>query len=125
MTLSSMSCTCVRAITTSILRFVSFFDDSMASSEGPSWREQKRLLQPAFSPASLLQMSPVVVSAAQRYLDGRAASYGEAIEIFSDMRRLVLSIAGRLLMGVDLTGQAADIVVEAVFAAFGYGRFQP
>ena len=95
--------------------------NGLITSDGELWRQQRRLVQPAFTPAAIGQFFDMMVEVTGRMLDRwreRAAEDGE-VGMDLEMRRLTMTVIGRAMFGVDL-GEDASTVGQALQSAFGY-----
>ncbi len=83
----------------------------LLTSENPLWREQRRLIQPAFHKQSLPKFAELMRQAVLRALDrlDAAADAGQPINIAAEMMRLTLDIVTEALFSFDITGQADEI----------------
>ena len=97
-----------------ISRLRSVLGDGLVTSEGASWRRQRRALQPAFREAAIHAMIPVVAETVSRDLAiwAEHASEGTSLDAAAEMRRLAFKIVGEAMLGQDL----ADIVDDARYA---------
>jgi len=105
------------------------FGRGLLTNEGESWRKQRRLAQPAFSPRALSGHSQNVVSHATTALD--AWEDGSVIDVHHEMKHLLMRIIAAALFGADLSEEAATIgmALEAVMDRYaarrGAARFAP
>lgn len=87
-------------------------------SEGDTWLQNRRLMQPAFHRQRLAglvaQMADAAEDAAGRW--GRAAAADGTVEIREEMLRTTLRIVGTTLFSHDLSGDA-DVLGEAIRTA--------
>lgn len=74
--------------------------NGLLTSEGETWKRQRRLIQPAFLRDRLLEYVPELVSQTEQML--RGWENGQQHDIHADMMRLTLSLVTRTLMDVDL-----------------------
>jgi cytochrome P450 len=87
---------------------------SLLTSDGGYWRNQRRLLQPAFDRAALDRYSGLVTAATMEWLDRLPTN--RSFDIARELRRLALVIIGRCLFSVDFlpdsdrVGRAVDEV---------------
>lgn len=86
--------------------------------EGESWLRQRRLIQPAFSRSRIESYAPAMADCTEQMLSGW--SEGQTLNIVTEMAALTMNIAGRTLLGVDVSGQFSEVTrcVEAVMYDF-------
>lgn len=87
----------------------------LLTSENPLWREQRRLIQPAFHKHSLVKFADLMRGATKRTnmrLD-EAAADGRVIDIAAEMMRLTLDIVTLSLFGYDIYDRA-DAIGDAM-----------
>jgi cytochrome P450 len=93
--------------------------NGILASEGDSWLQNRRLMQPAFHRQRLaaftLEMADAAQAAAERW--ERLADEGAPIEVGAEMLRLTLRIVGRTLFSHDLSGDA-DALGAAIRVSF-------
>ncbi|MEO8577574.1 MAG: cytochrome P450 [Gemmatimonadales bacterium] len=105
------------------------FGNGILTSEGEFWRKQRRLIQPAFHPASMRGHAEVVVSRASRMFDGWQT--GDEMEFHSLMKELLLSIVADSLFGAELAqratvlGAALESTMDRFTGRRGLARFAP
>ena len=89
--------------------------DGLLTSEGEIWRQQRRMMQPAFHHSRIDKLDrPIVDIVAARLERWReSASQGKPVNIANEMASLTLSITTKLLFGIDL-GEDIDDVGRAV-----------
>ena len=87
----------------------------LLTSENPLWREQRRLIQPAFHRHSLPRFAVLMQEATTRTLARleAAADTAEPIDIGNEMMRLTLDIVTQALFGYDISDKA-DAIGEAM-----------
>jgi cytochrome P450 len=83
--------------------------DALLTSEGERWRRQRRMVQPAFSRARLIEYSAVMAEEAAQLLERLPRA--KPLDISREMNALTLRIVTRTLFGLTLeengeTGQA-------------------
>lgn len=78
--------------------------DGLLSSEGETWRRQRRLMQPAFHHQRLATLDRIITERTGIMLERweRAYQQGESIPISQEMAALTLSITTQILFGIDL-----------------------
>lgn len=97
----------------------------LLSSEGDLWRQQRRLIQPAFHKRRLDGMARTMTDATQDMLDrwrerARGTLGAEPVDANREMSRLTLEIVGRTLFGSAL-GDEATRGEEALSLVFRLG----
>ena len=87
----------------------------LVNSEGQLWRQQRRLIQPAFHAGRLADYLATIVGLAEETAArwSRLARQGTPVDIAAEMMGLAFRIVGRALLGVDLTDDT-DPVRRAV-----------
>ncbi len=87
----------------------------LLTSENPLWREQRRLIQPAFHRHSLPRFAALMQAATTRALARleAAAGTGQPVDIANEMMRLTLDIVTQALFGYDISDKA-DAIGEAM-----------
>jgi cytochrome P450 len=83
--------------------------DALLTSDGERWRRQRRMVQPAFARARLIEYSAVMADEAAKLLE--RLPRGKPLDISREMNALTLRIVTRTLFGLELeengeTGQA-------------------
>ncbi len=96
----------------------------LVTSDGDSWRAQRRACQPAFHPSLLPDYGRTVCTLTSRMLDDWTV--GQPRWVLSDMTRLTLEIIGQTLLGVSLGPAAEEIsaimtTLMECFNARGFG----
>jgi cytochrome P450 len=97
----------------------SIFKDAVADgllvSEGPLWRRQRRLMQPAFHRERLHALGQEMTEAIGPMLARwePAAATGQPIDVAAEMGFVTLRITAKALFGVDVT-EEADSLGEAI-----------
>jgi len=85
--------------------------DGLVTSDGESWRRQRRECHRAFHPNLLPGYADTFTVLAGRMLDGW--EHGEERDVLRDMARLTLQIVVRTMLGTD-AGEAADEISESM-----------
>lgn len=90
--------------TYSIQVFKKVVGDGLVTSEGEAWRQQRRLMQPAFQHSRLEALDGRIVAAAQAMLARWEQCYAQnqAIDAAREMAALTLTVTTQALFGVDL-----------------------
>ena len=82
----------------------------LLTSENPLWREQRRLIQPAFHRRSLPAFAQLMIDATHRTVERLAAvPPGQPVDMAREMMRLTLDIVTQALFGYDISDRADDI----------------
>jgi cytochrome P450 len=94
--------------------------EGLLTSEGETWRKQRRMMQPAFHHTRLEQLDGMIVDSARSLLEGWQArcAAGQPVDIAREMAALTLTITARALFGVDL-GEDTRLVGELVNTGMG------
>jgi cytochrome P450 len=87
--------------------FRSFAGDGLLTSDGASWKQQRRLMQPAFHHSQLVTYADVMVTHTLQMID--SFENGKVLEINAEMAKLTLAIVVRSLFGGDVRGEAEDV----------------
>jgi cytochrome P450 len=94
--------------------------EGLVFSDGPLWRRQRQLIQPAFQRQRIAALAPMMVDCCERMLERwRDRPAGEPVEVASEMSLLTLEIAARALFGTDL-GEDRQRFREAVEGGMAY-----
>jgi cytochrome P450 len=82
--------------------------NGLFSSEGPFWRRQRRLMQPAFHRQRIAGFVDTLVACTTRALDRWEphAEAGTVFDVADEMNRLTLTIVGQTLFSRDLSNEA-------------------
>lgn len=81
--------------------------NGLLTSEGETWKRQRRLAQPAFHRQRISSYGEVMVEYAQRMTSGWQG--GEVRDIHRDMMRLTLEIVVKTLFNADVSGEADKV----------------
>jgi len=97
--------------TSSNLMFTRVVGEGLLTSEGSTWRKQRRMMQPSFHHLRLEKLDSMIVDAARWMLDGweRAYQDGQPIDLAREMAAVTLTVTTRALFGVDLGDQVREI----------------
>jgi len=98
-----------------LLRIV--LGEGLLTSEGETWRKQRRLVQPMFAKRYLKNFTAHMTQATAEVLDGEPfadLADGQVIDVSEAMMALTLDIVGRALFGADLSGETARKVGPAM-----------
>jgi cytochrome P450 len=75
--------------------------------EGQSWLRQRRLIQPAFSRQRVESYAPAMVECTERLMD--EWQDGGTYDVGPAMMRLSMTIAGRTLLGIDVSERFREV----------------
>ncbi len=83
----------------------------LLTNEGESWRQQRKLAQPAFHRQRLIGFSQTMVRETQKMMEGwsEAARTGTSFDVAQEMMRLTLSIVGLTLFSRDVSGNSDEV----------------
>jgi len=97
--------------------FRPFAGNGLLTSDGALWRQQRKLIQPAFHHKQLATYGDVMVAHSLRMVD--AWRDGEVREIGSEMTQLTMRIVVKSLFGSEMSGEAGGIgpLIAAVLDA--------
>ncbi len=97
--------------TSSNLIFNRVVGEGLLTSEGETWRKQRRLMQPAFHQSRLRLLDEMIVSATQAMLEGWQGAYvaGRPVDVAREMAALTMTVTTRALFGVDLGDQVREV----------------
>ena len=87
--------------------FQPFAGEGLITSDGAFWRQQRKLIQPAFHQRRLAAYSEVMMAHALRMAD--SFGDGEVREMGAEMTKLTLGVVVKTLFGADLPREAGDI----------------
>ena len=91
--------------------FKSAVADGLLTSEGDTWRQQRRLMQPAFHQQRIANLDALITAATAGMLDHWRASAGRSqpVEIAGEMASLTLTITTNALFGTDLGDEVGSV----------------
>lgn len=97
--------------------------NGLLTSENPLWREQRRLIQPAFHRRTLPRFAEMMADCTQTTLERLdcAAETGEPVDIAREMMRLTLDIVTRALFSYDISA-SSETVGEAMDTMLAIGK---
>jgi len=78
--------------------------DGLLTSDGPRWREQRRMIQPVFQAKRIAEQAPVIADEAAELVKRlRQHPAGQPVNITEEMTGLTLGVLGRALLEDDLS----------------------
>ena len=87
--------------------FRPFAGEGLVTSDGALWKQQRKLMQPAFHHRQLAAYADVMVAHAVRMMDSFVD--GESRDIGAEMTKLTLGIVVKSLFGADLPREASQV----------------
>ena len=87
--------------------FRPFAGEGLVTSDGALWKQQRKLMQPAFHHRQLAAYADVMVPHAVRMMDSFVD--GESRDIGAEMTKLTLGIVVKSLFGADLPREASQV----------------
>lgn len=88
--------------------------DGLFVSDGPLWRERRRVVAPVTHPTRLADLAPAItLAAAERAAAWRGQPAGQPLDVLAEMGRLTAEIICRTIFGRGLGADAAATVVDA------------
>ena len=110
--------------------------DGLLAADTPSWKRQRKLIQPAFHHEAILRVGPDTVLVTDRLLDKwNKLTNNSVIDVDDDMMHAALEIVGRSLFGTDLAGDvektaqatldALDIIVARARTPITFPKWIP
>src|SRR5215470_18268537 len=87
--------------------FAPFAGQGLLTSDGALWKQQRKLMQPAFHHGQLTSYGAVMVRRALGMFE--SFSDGAVLEIQEEMSRLTLAIVVETLFGADVTREAKEL----------------
>src|SRR5258706_1199544 len=97
--------------TSSNLLFNKVVGNGLLTTEGETWRRQRRMMQPAFHHTRLEKLDGMLVEATQSMLEvwQRAFESNQPIDVPREMAALTLTVTTRSLFGVDLGDEVREV----------------
>jgi cytochrome P450 len=83
----------------------------LLTSDGETWRRNRKLMQPAFHRRRIATMVSVMAEAVEQTAGrlAEAARAGRPVDMLAEMTRLTLGVASRTLFGIDVSGECDEI----------------
>lgn len=87
--------------------FQMMLGQGLATSEGTIWEQQRRLLQPLFTPRQVARFTGVMHQATRKMLQDWevAAGTGRPIDVAQEMMKLTMSVITRTMFSIDMSEQ--------------------
>lgn len=97
--------------TSSNLIFNKVVGEGLLTSEGETWRKQRRMMQPAFHQSRLRLLDEMIVSATLSMLERweRAYETNQPVDVAREMAALTMTVTTRALFGVDLGDEVHEV----------------
>jgi cytochrome P450 len=92
---------------TAFERMSQVLGSGLLTSDGEEWRRHRRMLQPAFQKARLVEYTTAMAEASEAL--ARCWGDGQRIDMSQEMMRLTLAIVSRTLFSHDVEGEAGDV----------------
>ncbi|MHB1417148.1 MAG: cytochrome P450 [Chloroflexota bacterium] len=91
--------------------------EGLFTADGPEWRQQRRLMQPPFTPKAVTQFGPVMTDAIGRLVASweERARGGSAFNVNAEMMRLAMAVIARSMFSIDLNEKALDAAHSFTF----------
>lgn len=89
-----------RASAYEILR--EFIGDGLLTTDGGQWLQQRRTLQPLFTPRRVARYTELMAEEAARIADEIAISAGSVVDLYQLTQRYTMRVVGRALFGDDI-----------------------
>ncbi len=82
--------------------------ESLLTTDGPAWKRERQLMQPAFHQKHVEGFSSLITQATREMLERweTHAAGGRVVDVSSEMVRLTSTIVGQAFFGADLAGDA-------------------
>jgi cytochrome P450 len=93
--------------------------NGLVTSDGEVWRQERRLVQPTFTPKAVLDFHEMMVQVTQQIIERWQPLVGQTIHMDEEMMRLTMGVIGEAMFSLDLNAQAVE-VGEAFGEAFRY-----
>lgn len=99
--------------------------DGLFAAEGDSWRSQRRIMAPVFTPGAVAEFMPGFLDQARATADGWADAAPGTVDVAADATRTTLGVINRALYSAEavMASEEASDHVAAVLASAG--EFRP
>jgi cytochrome P450 len=85
------------------------FGEGLLTTEGDTWRRQRRTLQPLFTRRHVAGYTALMAGEARRVVADEAVASGDVVDLHRLMQRYTLRVVGRALFGEDLDDVVDDL----------------
>lgn len=85
------------------------FGDGLLTTEGDTWRRQRRTLQPLFTRRHVAGYAALMADEARRVAADRGVADGDVVDVHRLMQRYTLRVVGRALFGEDVDRFVDDL----------------
>lgn len=98
-----------------------FLGQGLVTSERELWRQQRRLIQPKFTPKATLNFTEMMGEVTRKMLERwqETADLNGILHVDEEMFRLTMSVISRAMFSIDLDEELSE-VGEAIRGAFGF-----
>jgi cytochrome P450 len=86
----------------------------LLAADTPQWREQRKVVQPAFHHDVVTQVIEHSAQATQQVLNRLEAKYGEVVDLDHEMMQLALNVVGSALFGADFESRANNLITATL-----------
>ena len=96
-------------------RLKAYWGESLLTTDGDTWRQQRRRVQPSFNRDHTNSFEPIITNRTREMLArwDAVADSGQPLSIYHEMTELALVIIGDVLFGIDLWSDAAEMAKAA------------
>ena len=92
-------------------------------SEGAKWRQQRRIMAPAFAPRAMDIVAAVSQTVADETVDALRRQTGQAVYLMRVMQNIALEVAGQAMFSMPMTSRGARL--RALFETYGMSVGRP
>lgn len=96
--------------------------DGLITAEGETWRSHRRLVNPAFRPASLAVLSAAMIEAAEAGRARLLAKLDQEVDLFEELTHIALDTLVRTLFGASIQRSISEIHAAVTTAMFEVTR---
>jgi cytochrome P450 len=96
--------------------FAAIFGEGLLGIDGELWRTHRRIMAPAFAPASVASYAPAMTCCAEAFAEAKSGlPDGAVVDVSSEMTDLTLSIIAQTMFSGD--GQAVEPLIRDALAS--------